>query len=86
LIKCKKRPERGTDLMDMLKIIDRARKKDIEPATMNKTELIRAIQIAEGHSECFATKHITGCEEIDCSWRGDCIRALLIQHTWHKKE
>jgi hypothetical protein len=71
--------------MDMAKIIDVARKKDIDPATMNKTELIRAIQI-EGHSECFATKHITGCEEIDCSWRGDCIKALLSHHTMRVKE
>jgi hypothetical protein len=70
----------------MLKIIDIARKKDIDPARMNKTELIRAIQIAEGHSECFATKHITGCEKIDCSWRGDCIKNLLSHHIMRVKE
>jgi hypothetical protein len=72
--------------MDMVKIIAIARKKDIDPTSMNKTELIRAIQIADGHSECFATKHITGCEQIDCSWRGDCVKALLRQHTRHEKE
>jgi hypothetical protein len=72
--------------MDMMKIIDIARKKNIDPATMNKTELIRAIQIVEGHSECFATKHITECEAIDCSWRGDCVKALLSHHTMRVRE
>jgi hypothetical protein len=72
--------------MNMVKIIDIAKKKDIDAATMHKTKLIRAIQKAEGHSECFATEHITECGHIDCSWRGDCIRALLRQHTWRKQE
>jgi hypothetical protein len=76
----------GTDMIEMAKIIDIARKKHIDAATMNKTELIRAIQKAEGHAECFATKHITGCEQIDCLWRGNCVTALLRQHTWRKAE
>jgi len=63
----------------MWKIIEIAKKKGIDPATMNRTELIRAIQRAEGYSECFATKIINQCEQLDCPWRGDCVRALSMR-------
>lgn len=59
-------------------IMEIAKKKGIDPVTMNKTELIRAIQRAEGYSECFGTKKINQCEQLDCLWRGDCIRTLSI--------
>ncbi len=40
---------------------------------MRKDDLIRAIQIAEGHTDCF--KRIPNCGQQDCLWREDCQRA-----------
>jgi len=39
---------------------------------MNRTDLIRAIQRAEGNSECFATTYVNECNQINCLWREDC--------------
>jgi hypothetical protein len=72
--------------MKMVKVVEIAGKKGIDPATMTKRELIRAIQKAEGYSECFATKNITRCDQLDCSWRGDCVRVLLAQHLRREQE
>jgi hypothetical protein len=62
--------------MKIRNIREIAKKKGIDPEAMNKTELIRTIQRVEGYSECFATKNINQCEQLDCLWRGDCITAL----------
>ena len=64
--------------MKMRKIEEIAKKKGVDPAAMSKTELIRAIQRVEGYSECFATKKINQCEQLDCLWRGDCVTALSV--------
>ncbi len=64
--------------MIIRKIREIAKKKGIDPAAMNKTELIRAIQRAEGYSECFSTRDINQCENLDCLWRGDCVAALSL--------
>ena len=37
---------------------------------MRKDDLIRAIQVAEGNTDCF--KRIPGCGEKGCLWREDC--------------
>ena len=37
---------------------------------MRKEELIRAIQIAEGNTDCY--KRLAECGEEDCLWRKDC--------------
>ena len=37
---------------------------------MKKADLIAAIQIAEGHTDCYAK--IPNCGEMDCCWREDC--------------
>ncbi len=62
--------------MNMSKLRDIAKDMGVDPGKMNKTELIRAIQRAEGYTECFATKNINQCEHLDCLWRGDCIKSL----------
>ncbi len=64
--------------MIIRKIKEIAIKKGIDPTAMGKTELIRAIQRAEGYSECFATKNINQCENLDCLWRGDCVTSLSL--------
>ena len=44
----------------------------ISDAGLSTANLIRKIQIAEGHVDCFATgkKH---CEQMACPWRKDCL-------------
>ena len=39
---------------------------------MDKTQLIRAIQKAEGSNECFATSQVKTCGQMNCLWRKDC--------------
>jgi len=39
---------------------------------MSKTELIRAIQRAEGSFDCFATMHVNDCNQMNCLRRVDC--------------
>jgi hypothetical protein len=40
-----------------------------------KTDLIRAIQAAEGNYSCFATPLVTSCGQENCCWRGDCLKS-----------
>lgn len=47
--------------------------KDI--SKMKKDELIRAIQKAEGHNDCF--KKIPDCCQMDCCFRDDCLQGRL---------
>jgi hypothetical protein len=37
------------------------------------TALIRSIQRAEGHADCFQ-KGIIDCDQIDCKWRSFCLK------------
>jgi hypothetical protein len=39
---------------------------------MKKTDLIKAIQRAEGNPECFGTASAY-CDQAKCSWREDCL-------------
>jgi hypothetical protein len=38
---------------------------------MSRTDLIRAIQRAEGNSDCFATMQVNDCYQMNCLWRVD---------------
>ena len=63
--------------MQMKKIKEIAKKKGVEPGSMGRTELIRAIQRAEGYSDCFATMHVNDCNQMQCLWRVDCQAEVL---------
>ena len=62
--------------MDKLKITDLRNKARDLGVTFNKsatkTDLIKAIQVAEGNSPCFATPKVSSCGQDACCWRGDC--------------
>ncbi len=45
----------------------------INPAKMNKTDLIRAIQTAEGYTPCYGRSN-GQCPHIDCCFRTDCLK------------
>jgi hypothetical protein len=54
------------------KIREIAKKNGVNPGKMNRTDLIRAIQRAEGNPDCFATPHVNECNQVNCLWREDC--------------
>lgn len=39
---------------------------------LSKKELIKTIQRKEGNFDCFSTRN--ACDQVACSWRGDCIK------------
>jgi len=49
-----------------------AKKKGVNAGKMNQTDLIRAIQKAEGNNPCFATTAVKTCGQMNCLWRVDC--------------
>jgi len=49
-----------------------AGKMRVDAANLNKTDLIRAIQRAEGNNDCFASAQVLNCEQTNCLWRADC--------------
>lgn len=58
--------------MRMTEVRKRAKDLGLEPGSLRKADLIRAIQRAEGHFDCFGTA--TGfCDQQDCAWRKDCL-------------
>jgi hypothetical protein len=63
--------------MQIKKIKEIAQKNGIAPGKMNRTGLIRAIQRAEGNSDCFATVHVNDCNQANCLWRADCRAEVL---------
>ena len=58
--------------MKMTQIRTIAKKWNINPIRMNKTDLIRRIQTAEGNFACFRTAE-KDCTQKDCLWLDDCI-------------
>lgn len=51
----------------------------IEPAGMEKADLVRAIQRAEGLDECFGLASAEECDEESCVWREDCLFESVIE-------
>jgi hypothetical protein len=63
----------------MNKIRNIAKEKGVAPGKMGRTDLIRAIQRAEGYSDCFATTHVNKCDQPNCLWRVDCKAEVMAQ-------
>jgi hypothetical protein len=53
-----------------------AKKNGVRVGRMKKTELIRAIQKTEGNDDCFATPYVRECNQMNCLWREDCMKAV----------
>ena len=53
-------------------IKDIAKQKGVKTGKMNKQDLVRAIQTAEGSNACFATSSVQTCGQMNCLWRADC--------------
>jgi hypothetical protein len=59
--------------MKLQEVKNIAKKMGIKAGSMKKTELIRAIQKAEGNVECFGTGRAEECGQMNCLWREDCL-------------
>jgi len=40
-----------------------------------KNDLIKSIQRSEGNFDCFASAKNGECDQLDCLWRVDCLKA-----------
>lgn len=56
--------------LEQIKVI--AQKHGIKAGKMKKTELVRAIQSAEGNEQCFEAGKSAACGQSGCSWREIC--------------
>lgn len=56
--------------LDEIKEIARQRK--IKTGKAKKSELVRAIQQAEGNEPCFDNGKVAVCGQHTCTWREDC--------------
>jgi hypothetical protein len=45
---------------------------NIKVSKLKKSELVRAIQQAEGNEQCFEAGKSASCGQIGCSWREIC--------------
>jgi hypothetical protein len=59
--------------MHIKKIRKIAKAKGVAAGNMEKPELIRSIQRAEGNPECYGSSGRTGCPEMNCLWKEDCL-------------
>lgn len=58
--------------MKLDEIKEIARQHNLKIGKANKTELVRAIQQAEGNQPCFNNNSVTLCGQHDCIWRAVC--------------
>ncbi|MEK6581111.1 MAG: SAP domain-containing protein [Nitrospirota bacterium] len=59
--------------MKIEKIKAIAKAKGVKAANLKKPELIQAIQRAEGNFDCFGSATSGYCDQINCTWRKDCL-------------
>ena len=60
-------------IMKLGEMKKKAKMLGIEPGNMSKTELIHAIQRAEGNTPCYGTSN-GDCPNIDCCFMDDCFK------------
>ncbi|HEY6837270.1 MAG TPA: SAP domain-containing protein [Geobacteraceae bacterium] len=58
--------------MKLAEIKELAAQKGVKAGKMTKTDLVRAIQQAEGNPACFGTGKAAECGQAACLWRADC--------------
>lgn len=60
--------------MIMVEIKEIAKQHGIRCGKMNKTDLIRTIQVHESNSPCFGRTE-GSCDQTNCLWREDCLKS-----------
>jgi hypothetical protein len=57
--------------VNVKEIRDKARALGVKNySKLRKADLIKSIQVQEGNAPCY--QEITGCQQHDCCWMGDC--------------
>jgi hypothetical protein len=59
--------------MTMADIKDKAKNLGINATNMKKTDMVHAIQQAEGYSPCYGSTNGT-CQWTECCFRNDCLK------------
>ena len=60
--------------MNLKEIKDMAKAQGIKAGNMKKENIIRSIQRAEGNFDCFGSAIAGECDQMNCIWRGDCLK------------
>jgi hypothetical protein len=71
----------GSATMNMQEIRGKARELGVKTSRLNKSSLIKSIQLAEGNFDCFASAIDNECDQFDCIWRDDCFAAAKKRHS-----
>lgn len=58
--------------MKLAEVRELAAQRGLKTDKLKKTEIIRAIQSAEGNTACFDTGTTAECGQVNCLWRADC--------------
>ena len=70
---CRRTTKSSTPKMTMEALRQKAVSLGVSPGKFTKTDLIHAIQIAEGNTPCFGFS-IEACPYTDCCFRADCLK------------
>ena len=58
--------------MNLTEVKSKAKEVGVSVGKMKKPDLIRAIQVAEGNTDCFETPE-GSCDQESCCFRNDCL-------------
>jgi len=59
--------------MKIFEIKEKAKSLGIKPGNLKKTELIHAIQTAEGNTPCFGRSTNSSCPHTNCCFMDECL-------------
>jgi hypothetical protein len=59
--------------MNIQEIRNIAKDYGIAASKLSKVDLVRKIQLAQNHFDCFATALHGECDQMECMWREDCL-------------
>jgi hypothetical protein len=65
-------PEKEKANMKVQELKEIAKQKVVKVGKLKKSDIIRAIQEAEGNSACFDIGKAAECGQLNCLWREDC--------------
>ena len=65
--------------MELREIREIAAAMGVRSKGMDKAELVRAIQRAEGNFDCFGTAVEEECDQEECMWREDCFAEAIAE-------
>jgi len=61
--------------MQITEIKTIAKQYGVKTSKLKKADLIKMIQLAEGNFDCYATPANIDCNQEECLWRSDCLKA-----------